>query len=111
MKTYRLAVSQRADQDADAIFDWITERSAEGAIHWFQALRTTLRSLTNSPESHSRAPEAETLGRDIRQAFFKTRRGRTYRVLFVVAEDIVHVVAVRGYGQDIATHGELELRN
>lgn len=109
MKTYRLAVSRRADRDADAIYDWIAERSTEGAVHWFQALRATLRSLTNSPESHSRAPEAETVNRDIRQALFKTRRGRVYRVLFVVTEDTVHVVAVRGYGQDIAAPGELEL--
>jgi len=70
-----------------------------------------LRSLTESPGGRARAPEAELVGRDVRQALFKTRRGRIYRVLFIVVDDMVHVVAIRGYGQDLATLDDLELPN
>ena len=111
MKSYRIAVSRRTDADADSIYDWLAHRSLAGATRWFLALRTTLRGLTENPESHSRAPEADTVGRDIRQALFKTRRGRIYRVLFVVVDDTVHVVSIRGYGQDLATLDDLELPN
>jgi plasmid stabilization system protein ParE len=109
MKKYRLAVSWRADQDADGIFEWLATRSAAGALAWFSAFRDTLRDIAQKPQSYSRAPEADTLDRDIRQALFKTRRGQFYRILFVVIEDVIYVVAVRGYGQDLATRDDLEL--
>ena len=53
--------------------------------------------------------EADILDRDIRQALFKTWQGRLYRALFVIVEDAVHVVAVRGYGQDLATLDDLDI--
>ena len=34
---------------------------------------------------------------------------RLYRVLFTVTDDAVHVAAVRGFGQDLATAEEIEL--
>jgi hypothetical protein len=62
-----------------------------------------------NPKRHSRAPEADIIGPDVRQAVFKTRHGRLYRPLFVVSGDTVHVVAVRGFGQHLATLDELGL--
>jgi len=111
MKAYRLAISRRADSDADEIYEWLAHRSLAGATRWYLALRKTLHSLTENPGSRGQAPEGELVGRDVRQALFKTRRGRIYRVLFIVVDDTVHVVAIRGYGQDLATLDDLELPN
>ena len=72
-------------------------------------MRDTLRAIAQKPERYSIAPEAEILDRDIRQALFKTRRGHLYRALFMVVDDAVHVIAVRGYGQELATPYELDL--
>jgi len=33
-----------------------------------------------SPEAYSISPESEMLGVELRQAFFKTRKGNTYRM-------------------------------
>ena len=40
---------------------------------------------------------------------FKTRSGRVYRSLFVIEGNTIHVVGVRGAGQDLAGSGDLEL--
>ena len=109
MSLYRLTISRRADHDADAIFDWVAQRSTVGASSWFSAFRDTLREIVESPHSYARAPEADLLDRDIRQPLFKTRRGQFYRALFIIRDDAVHVVAVRGYGQNLATPDDLEL--
>jgi plasmid stabilization system protein ParE len=81
MAEYRVAVSSRAERDADNIYAWIAGRSPEGASKWYSAFRKMLRSLEQDPERHARAPEAATLGLDIQQALFKTRYGHTYRAL------------------------------
>jgi plasmid stabilization system protein ParE len=109
MKQFRLTVSRRADEDADAIFEWLSGRSPVGASRWFNAFRDTLRAISQKPEGYSRAPEAEMLDRDIRQALFKTRRGHIYRTMFVVIDADIHVIAVRGYGQELATPDDLDL--
>ncbi len=109
--TYRLAVSRRAEQDADVIYDWLMQRSARGASHWFRALSEALQALAENPQRYPRAPEAEIVDRDVRQALFKTRRGRAYRILLTILDDAVHIVAIRGFGQDIATPDELDLPN
>jgi plasmid stabilization system protein ParE len=111
MTAYRLEVTRRAEADADAIFDWIAQRSQEGAAKWHFAMLSALHSLTETPFSHSIAPEDELLAREIRQAVFKTRRGHPYRALFTVSEDTVHVLAIRGAGQDIATPDDLGTPN
>jgi len=48
---------------------------------------------------HALAPEADWIGRDIRQNLFKTPQGRYYRLLYVVVENEVRVIRVRGPGQ------------
>ncbi len=52
-------------------------------------------------------PKADTFEEELRQMLFKTRRGNTYRTLFVIRKFAVHVVAVRGTGQDLVTPDEL----
>lgn len=107
--TYRLVVSQRAERDADAIYTWLLKHTAKGAANWFSAFRDALQAIRSEPGIYSRAPEADMLRIDLRQALFKTSRGRLYRLLFTVAHEAVHVAAVRGFGQDLATAEEIEL--
>ena len=55
------------------------------------------------------APESTYYDYEIRHAFFKTRRGLTYRTLFVIANDSVHIIYVRGPGQDLVPPEDLKL--
>ena len=49
-------------------------------------------SFASAPETH---PEF-----DVKQALFKTRKGRVFRALFFVEGDQVYILRVRGPGQD-----------
>jgi plasmid stabilization system protein ParE len=104
---YTVRTLSRAKSDAQQIFNWIKDRSPEGAIRWWVAFRDACRSLEHSSEQNSLAVEAEQSNRDIRQLLFKTRRGRYYRLVYVIAADEVHVLRVRGPGQPDLTPDEL----
>lgn len=102
-------VSARADADANAIFDWLEVRSPDGAVRWYQAFLAALERLRESADAYSAAPEAHRLGVDLRQVLFKTRKGHSYRALFVIDSEAVHIVSVRGAGQDLASADDIEL--
>lgn len=109
MTAYRLHVSQRAEHDADTIYAWLAKRSVQGAVSWVAILRETLQSIVEDPQRHPHAPEASSVGADVRHAMFKTRRGHRYRVLYVIRGETVHIVAIRGSGQDLAKADDLQL--
>jgi hypothetical protein len=52
-----------------------------------------------SEESFAEAPESGPLKRSLRQAPFKTRRGRVYRIVFEASENEIMILRVRGPGQ------------
>ena len=95
--------------DQVQIVSWIKSRSPKGANTWVNALERNLEQLSESPDSNPRAVEADDLEIDLRQRLFKTRRGNTYRLLFIMRDTTVYVLAIRGTGQDLAGPGELEL--
>lgn len=98
---HRVRVTRRARSDADAIVKWIADegRSPTGAAAWLKAYRTALASLAHWPESRSLAPEDEIEPRELRQLFFRMRRGKTYRGIFTIQNDEVLVLRIRGPGQ------------
>lgn len=83
----------------DAIFDWLAHRSVQGAIAWYLAFRQALEKIASSPESLAEAAESHPLGRQLRQALFKTRRGRIYRFVFEVFDTEIIILRLRGPGQ------------
>lgn len=109
MADHRVVVTRRAERDADGIYDWLARRSREGARKWYAAFRKMLRTLAKDPVRHAQAPEAGTLGLDIQQALFSTRYGHTYRALYTRVGHVVHVIAVRGAGEELVTLDDVEL--
>lgn len=97
--TYVVLVLRRAQWDVDHIYDWIAERSPAGAKSWYSAFRKAAAELSHHPESYGLAPESQELQREVRHRFFKTRRGRLYRLLFTVGENEIRILRVRGPGQ------------
>jgi plasmid stabilization system protein ParE len=94
-----LRIVERARADVDHIFEWLVGRSARGAVSWYMVFRHAVDKIAASPESFSLAPETGLLGRAFRQTLFKTRRGRTYRVIFEVTDAAIIILRVRGPGQ------------
>lgn len=55
--------------------------------------------LKQQAHSCALAHEHENFEWDVRQALFKTRRGRVYRALFLIEGQDVYILRVRGSGQ------------
>jgi plasmid stabilization system protein ParE len=97
--THEVRFTREAAACIRDIRDWLAERSPNGALRWLDALESACGRVAEGPDSFALAPESDEFGEPLRQILFKTRRGRTYRALFIVRERIVHVVSVRGAGQ------------
>jgi plasmid stabilization system protein ParE len=102
-----LRIVERARSDVDDIFNWLVQRSAPGAISWYLAFHRAIEKMALSPESYAEAPESHRLGRQLRQAPFRTRRGRVYRIVFEISDNDVLVLRVRGPGQSALRRRDL----
>lgn len=89
----------KATQDKDSIFPWLHERSPSGAIAWLEAYDALVDRLEPNAASFGLAPESKDCDFEVRQALFKTRRGRVYRALFFIEGEEVYILRVRGPGQ------------
>ena len=63
-----LRIVERARSDVDDIFNWLVQRSVQGAIAWYLAFRRAIEKIATSPESFAEAPESHSLSRPLRQA-------------------------------------------
>ena len=105
----KVKFSQRAKQDIHEIQAWVKSRSSKGAATWLAALEKSISHLSEFAISSATAPEADDLGIDLKQRMFKTRRGNSYRLLFIICGEMVHILAVRGMGQDLLHDGDIEI--
>jgi len=88
-----------AREDVRETLEWLSARSPKGAKAWLDALEACTERIAVSPTGFSTAPESQELPFKVQQAFFQTKNGRRYRVLFLVQESQVLVVRIRGPGQ------------
>jgi plasmid stabilization system protein ParE len=107
--TYNIILQPGAESDVEQIIGYLANRSLQGAAAWRNAWNNLLVDLRSRPESFGLAPESSHYEDDVRHALFKTRRGRTYRALFLIADHTVHIIHVRGPGQDLMSPDDLQL--
>lgn|SRR5579863_1045561 len=108
---FNVAVTAGADEDIRGILRWIADRSQTGAANWFRAWQSVLQSLRDRADHFGVAPESQFHPEPIRQALFKTRRGRPYRALFIIRDANALVLHVRGPGQDVLRPTEIRTPN
>ena len=89
----------KAKQDKRSTFRWLHERSPTGAIAWLDAYDSLIERLKQDASSFGEAPEHQDCDFDVRQALFKTRRGRVYRALFFIEGQDIFILRIRGPGQ------------
>jgi plasmid stabilization system protein ParE len=94
-----LRIAERARLDVNGIFNRLVQRSVRGAVSWYLAFGHAIAAIASSPENCAEAAESQVLGHQLRQALFKTRRGRAYRIVFEVSATEVMILRVRGPGQ------------
>ena len=96
---FRVRDLPRAAADRHHIATWLAERSPAGARAWLEAYDDLVTRLEKNATMFGEAMENEQCELDIRQALFKTRYGRVYRVIFHIEGHDVFLVRVRGTGQ------------
>ena len=109
--SFDVSVTEGSADDIREILQWIDDRSRPGAISWLGEWRRLLHSIRARADHFGLAPESHDHPEPIRQALFKTRRGRSYRALFVIRDINVFVLHVRGPGQDVLRSGEIRKPN
>ena len=107
MKEYRIRMLPRAVADLDRILAWTHERSPRGAASLLAAFEKAQLGLKRLPEAFSIAPESDFLSTELRQVFFKPRRGNTYRMIVKLIPDAVLILRIRGPGQPPLSAEEL----
>lgn len=107
--SYRIELSARAERDLEQILGWIHERSPPGASTWFSRWQEVIAELASHPLRFSLAPENNDHDVEIRNVIFSTRRGKKYRAVFVVREDVVFIAHLRGPGQDLVRPQDFDL--
>jgi plasmid stabilization system protein ParE len=105
---YRVTIRQRAWRDFRKIKSWLAKRSESGALKWSSACLEALAQLPHDPD---RCPVILDLRPEnilLRHLLFKTRKGHTYRILFMILQDEVHVLRIRGAGQRTVRRRDLK---
>ena len=98
----------RATADKRAILVWLRERSPRGGRAWLRAYDDLLVHLEENAAVHGPALENDDCPHlEVKQAFFKTRRGRVYRVIYFIDGSDVYILRVRGPGQAPVDPGDL----
>ena len=107
--TFEVVFTDEASFQVLQIQDWIAERSIIGAQSWLAAFRLAVDKLKQRGSGFGFAPESPRFPEPLYQILFRTRRGLTYRALFVVRNSTVHVVSVRGFGRDLVGPDDVTL--
>jgi len=89
----------KAKSDKFEIFRWLHDRSPAGAARWLRSYDLLTARLQANPHSFSEALEAKDCEFAVKQALFKTPKGRVYRVIFFIEGNNVFILRVRGPGQ------------
>lgn len=90
---YRYRLTGSAIADIQTYYDQIAAYSPRLADKWHRKLFDRFDVLRSFPLSCPRASEAEKFGEDVRHLLYGKRHS-TYRILFVVREDVVFILAV-----------------
>jgi plasmid stabilization system protein ParE len=92
---YRVALTARAQQDRNAIFDWYAEHySLDFADRWYEGLHSALGSLVANPTRCGLAHENDKFPFELRELLYGGRVNK-HRILFTIHEDLVLVLHLR----------------
>jgi plasmid stabilization system protein ParE len=93
--TFRVEITASAEQDANAILDWLlSEHAGETGMRWFAALEDAIASLAEFPSRCRLAPENAVFPFEVRHLLYG-RKPHVYRILFTIEETTVYVLHVR----------------
>ncbi len=89
---FTVKFSYLASQNIEEAYQWLQETTPGALDEWFNGVMKAIQSLKNLPYRCSRIPEADKFDEEIRQLIY-----RKYRIIFILRDDIVYVMAVSLY--------------
>ncbi len=106
---YHVKIADDALKDYGELLTYICNQSPAGGKAWATAVDEVLGSIESNPFQFGLIPERERILVQYREAFFKTRKGKRYRIVFAVEESLVAILYIRGPGQDFIDREPLRL--
>jgi plasmid stabilization system protein ParE len=93
--TYRVETSGQAENDANAILEWlISKGGGHAGSRWIRDLNHAIESLAAFPERCSVAPESSIFSFEVRQLLYG-RSPDVYRILFTINGSTVYILHIR----------------
>lgn len=106
---YSLRITDQAQHAIDDAYVWLFQHSPDGARRWHERLDQLILAIWQDPNRYAIADESQQFDVELRQAFFRTRRGHRYRILFWIEGSVIHLVAMRGPGQRPVSPADFEV--
>ncbi|MCF7765078.1 MAG: type II toxin-antitoxin system RelE/ParE family toxin [Verrucomicrobia bacterium] len=91
---HEVLITASAEADLEEAYCWLSERSEEAAVKWYNGVLDAFLTLETFPDRCPLARESRTFRRKIRQLIHGKRR-HTYRILFDVSGQTVRILHVR----------------
>jgi len=99
---YRINVTTTATADIQGIYDQIAEDSPAAAERITDLLNSSIKAAVDFPKRYPLAPESSRESTEIRQMIVGS-----YRILFRIIGDTLHILRVRHCAQQMLKPGEL----
>ncbi|HKM91936.1 MAG TPA: type II toxin-antitoxin system RelE/ParE family toxin [Candidatus Acidoferrales bacterium] len=92
---FRVEITAQAEQEADAILEWLlSQHAGDAGVRWFLALEEAIATLSEFPARCTFAPENARFPFEVRQLLYG-HKPHVYRILFTIATDTVYVLHIR----------------
>jgi plasmid stabilization system protein ParE len=93
--TFRFETTAAAEQDADAVLEWLlSQHAGDAGMRWFLALQDAIASLAEFPERCPMAPESAAFPFEVRHLLYG-HPPHVYRILFTIEDKTVYVLQIR----------------
>jgi plasmid stabilization system protein ParE len=98
--SFRVELSARAYADLDTLMGWLKERSSsEAADRLSEGFYESLDRLESRPFTCGLAYENRNSPIELRHLLFEVWKGKPYRALFCVQDDVVKIICIRAPGE------------
>lgn len=104
--SFRVIITENAKANLREYYERAAKHAPETAANWLNRFHVALQTLSNQPERCPLAAENFLVESEIRQFNFGRRVG-TYRALFTIIDDEVHILHIRRAAMGTAQADEL----
>jgi plasmid stabilization system protein ParE len=108
--SFRVELTAGAYSDLDRLMTWLEERSSHAAADRLSArFHKALDRLESRPLSCGLAFENRYFPTEVRHLLFEVWKGKPYRALFIVQDDLVKILCIRAPGERPVTRKEIDI--